>query len=653
MKLILPIVLLIAGALSTRAQVKTPVIKANFGVDGDLQCNFFNNVGGSGNDDWFVTPGGLGNFMIDTAGAAAIVAAYDSDPESRKIPFFRTQNYPAYYVDWSGAPRTYIDAVFIRDYHGNDSTVFANGSNKNGMSPADWSCPISQNVPDKNDILDMFIHIRRAGELATDPLWLFGGLGLESATGNRYFDFELYQTDIYYDRTTQQFHGYGPDMGHTSWQFDAAGNVTVAGDIIFSAEYGSSTLTSIEARIWVHESALLTIPTGFDWSGSFDGPTPGSPYGYAGIRAKGNATFYFGTENNISRYAGPFKLVRADESVVTNYSARQFMEFGVNLSELGLDPVNLLGNSSCNLPFSRVLVKTRTATAFTAELKDFVGPFDFFLPPQAQTAADMPVFCGSYGVSQLQVTNPYPTSLYTWTTPDGHIAGGNEGIVINVDSPGTYIVTQILQTGCPTYASDTIVITYDPDCGLLANHQVSLKAVYNPGTVQLDWLVTKNNDIKNFRIERSTDGKTYTPVATVNSMQGTGQHAAYQYTDNVLNLNTGNAYYRILVTARDGTMQYSKVVRVSLTSDNQTQLTLLTNPVKDILQFNINMERDNSIQVLIYDMSGKLMKTVTRHLPKGTSMVSIDGFRNWVKGVYTVKIYSGKNMFTERILLMR
>jgi hypothetical protein len=653
MKLILPIVLLIAGAFCSKAQVTTPIIRANFGIEGDLQCNFFNGIPGSGNDDWFRTPGGLGNYMIDTTGADAIVAAYLSDPASRKIPFFRTQNYPAYYVEYGGSPRTYIDAVFIRDYHGDDSTVFANGANKNGMSPADWSCPISQGVPDKNDILDMFIHIRRQGETATDPLWLFGGLGLEGNTGNRHFDFELYQTDIYYDRTSQQFYGYGPDMGHTSWQFDGAGNVTVPGDIIFSAEYGSSTLSSIEARIWVHESALLMIPAGFDWSGTFDGASAGSPYGYAGIRSKGNATFYYGTENSASRFAGPFRLVRADESLVTNYTARQFMEFGVNLSVLGLDPVNLLGNNSCGLPFSRVLVKTRTSVSFSAELKDFVGPFDFFLPPQASLAADIPVFCGSYGVSQLQVTNPYPTSLYTWSTIDGHIAGGNSGTNINVDSPGTYIVTQLLQTGCPAYSHDTIVIAYDANCGLLANNQVSLKGMYNNGEVQLDWSVSKNNDVTNFRIERSLDGKNYTRIATVNKTQGVNQYAAYQLMDNVFKLNGSNAYYRVLVTANDGTMQYSKVARVSLTAGSQSQLTLLTNPVKDVLQFSMTTEHDNSIQVLIYDMAGKLMKTVTRHLPKGSSIVDIDGFKNWAKGIYTVKIYSGKNMFTERILLTR
>ena len=63
---------------------------------------------------------------------------------------------------------------------------------------------------------------------------MFGGISLDNTTGNRYFDFEMYQTDIYYDRPSAKFYGYGPDAGHTSWQFDAAGNILQPGDIIFN-----------------------------------------------------------------------------------------------------------------------------------------------------------------------------------------------------------------------------------------------------------------------------------------------------------------------------------------------------------------------------------------------------------------------------------
>src|SRR5258706_12428901 len=117
MKTILRILIMVICAHSVQAQITTQIIKANFGVDGELRCNYFYNFAASGNDDWFRYPGtpGFGDFVIDTTGAATMVAKYAINPASRTIPFFRTMRYPAYSLMNN---KRIIDAVFIRDYHG-------------------------------------------------------------------------------------------------------------------------------------------------------------------------------------------------------------------------------------------------------------------------------------------------------------------------------------------------------------------------------------------------------------------------------------------------------------------------------------------------------------------------------------------------------
>ena len=78
MKRNLPLFLLLfVVSQSLRAQITTAIIKANFGVDADLRSNYFNGAVQAGNDDWFRFPGigsTLGEFVIDTTGAAALVA---------------------------------------------------------------------------------------------------------------------------------------------------------------------------------------------------------------------------------------------------------------------------------------------------------------------------------------------------------------------------------------------------------------------------------------------------------------------------------------------------------------------------------------------------------------------------------------------------
>ena len=405
------------------AQITIPVKKANFGVDADLRANFFDGAIETGNDDWFRNNGTVGQFIIDTTGAAYILSRYASDPSSRRLPFFRNMRFPQFSVI-NG--KLLIDAMFIRDYHGDDTTVFS-GGNKNGMNPDDWSCPVSQGIPDKNDILDMFIHVRRDGANGSDSLWMFGAFSLDNTTGNRYIDFEMYQTDIYYDRTALQFYGYGPDAGHTAWQFDAAGNVFDAQPCYRHRDDGSSSLSMVEARIWIDKSALSLTPNVFNWGGQFDGASASSTYGYASIAPKTAGTYYTGLQCGNNTWAGPFQAVLQNNALVTDYNARQFMEFSVNLSKLGLDPY-INSSDPCLMPFRRIMVKTRASTSFTAELKDFVGPFDFFRAARASAAADIPMYCGTTGISNITVTNALSTSLYTWTTTNGHIIGSNIAI---------------------------------------------------------------------------------------------------------------------------------------------------------------------------------------------------------------------------------
>jgi hypothetical protein len=650
----LPFLLLLASATWVQAQITSPTIRGKFGVDADVQNNWFNDGVLSGNDDWYFRNGSGSSsvFMIDTTGAGAMVAQYASGI-GLTTPFFRKMRYPVH-TQLDGT-KTLIDAMFVRDYHDVDSTVFALGSNKNGMSPANWGCPDYSSVPNKNDILDAYVHLRREGPTLSiaDTLWMFGGVALESTNGNRYFDFELYQTDILFNRSIHSFTGYGPDAGHTAWHFSASGNLTRAGDIIFSAEYSGSTLSSIEARIWIDRASLSITPASFNWSGSFDGDHSGSQYGYAGIQPKTGDPFYFGTENANVTWAGPYNLVRANNSVVTSFGANQFMEFGVNLTVLGLNPASLLNVNSCSLPFSKILVKTRSSSSFSAELKDFVGPLDLFLPPQATAAADIPMYCGAIGISQLDVVNPYSTSIYTWTTTNGHIVGAGTGPSIVVDLPGTYIVTQILENGCPVYASDTVIVTHDPLCTILANNEMVFKGTLTNNSVQLNWSVTRNQDMQYFTIERSIDGVHFTLVDTVNSQSYAPRYAAYKVLDDVQTLRGQYVYYRIKLSARNGGVQYSKVVKVALDAGKATGINLQPNLVRDRLQINIHSMTDREVQVFIYDVAGRLLKTLNTQVQQGYSTVSMNDFHNWAKGVYPVKVLAGKDVYIDRMILVK
>ena len=180
------LLLLLFGPIISQAQITTPIVKANFGVDatcaltismGSSQVQVM--TGGTTEQRELVVlsliPPGPPQLLPD------IIATFHHG-QKRMASFWRGMSLPKFTI-WNN--RLWLDAIYVRDYHGTDTTVFTVAS-KNGESSAIWT-PGIQAIPDKNDILDTYMHIRRAGPNTTDSLWMFGGISMDNVTGNRYF----------------------------------------------------------------------------------------------------------------------------------------------------------------------------------------------------------------------------------------------------------------------------------------------------------------------------------------------------------------------------------------------------------------------------------------------------------------------------------
>lgn len=650
-QLLLSLFLLVALTNQTlTAQITTAQKKARFGIEADLRSNFYNGFIEVGSDDWFsmnnIVGPGVGQFVIDTTGAAGILAKYTSQPATRNYPFFRNMRYDQFYV-LNGM--LLIDGIFIRDHHGDDSTMFASGGNKNGQSPGIWTTPVAQSVPDKNEILDMLMHVRRDGDgtETNDSLWLFGGVSIENTTGNRYFDYEMYQTDIYYDKPNLNFKGYGPDAGHTTWKFDGAGNILTPGDIILTAEYQSSTLTTLEARIWVHKNSLLMTPTAFNWSGAFDGDGVGATYGYAGITPKTAGAFYTGLTSANNTWAGPFKLVLGNQSVVDNYTKDQFMEFSVNLSKLGLDPLVRSGDA-CGLPFRRILVKSRSSSSFTASLKDFVGPFSFFRAPSAQIETDFPVLCPS-GVAEVFVTNPLVTSVYNWSTIGGNIVGPTTGDRITASTAGTYIVSQTLMDSCGTvYATDTVTITQYAACEVLAGKPYNFNARLQGKSGMISWNSDSEEGISYFQVERSANGIDYYSVGGRILPRSS---STYSELDDLVNFRSTEVFYRLKYVGSGGQVFYTNAIRLFIRRNNGFELVVSPNPATNLFRINFTSDRNQTVEINVTNSIGSVVHRSIEQVNTGINEWMVTEAAKWSPGQYVIQCKVGDEIFRKRIVI--
>jgi hypothetical protein len=464
MKTCLAILFLIVLHAKGICQLNTGGFHAGFGVDADTRAGYlkYGPVNGTiASDDWFSSSTASGTNVIDTSDSQNYKALLQA---GNNISFSKRMSQPLY-TNVNG--KIWLDAVYTRDYitGSTDTTTFAGGG-KNGDDPANWR-GLASSIPDKTDLVDVYAHMRRNGINVRDSLWFFTGVSTVGTTGARYFDIELYKNKISYNASTGNFSTGGPNAGHTQWLFDASGNIIQTGDMIIAVNYASGAPV-VEARIWISSTTYTNItPNLFNFGSSFDGST--TSFGYASIVSKTGATAFGSGIANFSAnpvadttYSTPWGS-RINSNWSSQYGSLQFIEVGLNLTRIGIDPAlyaSVLNSGACSSSFASIFFKSRSSNSFTSNLQDFAGPFDFLQIPVLDYTLSAPALTCAASTGNITITNNTTAGYYTWTTANGNITGSS-GNIATVNKGGSYILQAAVAQGCPVTRTDTLTVAAD------------------------------------------------------------------------------------------------------------------------------------------------------------------------------------------------
>ncbi len=440
-------------------------VGANFGIEADAYSGDV--ISGVLTDDWFYN-GISGAGVIDEATAAAMGYAAQL-AANNNIAFDLRQSIPNY-----AANNGYIwySARYGRDYvnlSSNDLTTFSAG--KNGDNPMlSWGISPGP-LPDKTDIVDSGVHMRRDGIDVTDDLWVDLMISTLSSSGNHFIDFELFVSELAISGSN--FINSGTQEGHTAWEFDGDGNVTQIGDMVIGFSYGGGGVSGVEVRLWVNRSIFNpgSSPGGtstFVWGTAIDG---GSTYGYGQIVVPGGSLL--SNVNTLATNAPPWGTTNTS-GYTNQYNSSYLAEVALNFTALGFDPRALFGSgAACDSPFSAVITKSRTSSSFTSSLKDFAGPYDFLGSAEDTqvntTITDPGPFdsCVTGETRTLQAEFYSASAEYTWyaLTP-GVVFPANgldtiSGIALDsveIDTPGDYQLGIAPLLGCDPYVDNTNIL---------------------------------------------------------------------------------------------------------------------------------------------------------------------------------------------------
>ncbi|WP_192822650.1 T9SS type A sorting domain-containing protein [Rufibacter sp. LB8] len=174
-------------------------------------------------------------------------------------------------------------------------------------------------------------------------------------------------------------------------------------------------------------------------------------------------------------------------------------------------------------------------------------------------------------------------------------------------------------------------------CAILVE-SLNLTGTFQPttNTVLLTWTTPSENNLTDFVVERSKDGKNYTEIGTVPATGTSATPRSYQFVDPEPLLF---AYYRLQLRMADGTLVFSEVAEVA---GPGFEVLLAPNPGGNRTAFFYNSPVSDELQMEIYDLSGKRYARFTLLVEPQVSRYELNLPGLAGKGLYLIR-YQGKN----------
>lgn len=166
--------------------------------------------------------------------------------------------------------------------------------------------------------------------------------------------------------------------------------------------------------------------------------------------------------------------------------------------------------------------------------------------------------------------------------------------------------------------------------------------VRNTKQVKLDWKTLQENNVSDYTVEHSTDGRNFTIIGTVSAVGSTNEVTPYSFIHTSPDLQKTN-FYRIRQSDFDGKSAYSITRQVKFIKGILVPVTITPNPASDRLQLSVQA---NNIRAMLIDISGRTLKVVDLQVGNHELDISL-----LAPGMYQLVVFQdGKRIETKKII---
>jgi hypothetical protein len=133
---------------------------------------------------------------------------------------------------------------------------------------------------------------------------------------------------------------------------------------------------------------------------------------------------------------------------------------------------------------------------------------------------------------------------------------------------------------------------------------------YNGNFIELNWAtgIELNND--HFIVERKHESEwEFKEIGFVKADEDSALRRHEYEFDNFGINNTGTYYFRLKQVNRNGSFTYSQIIEIEVFKEQEVNVFLYPNPVRDVLGIELWLPSDSEVEALVIDKTGKVLLT--------------------------------------------
>lgn len=175
-------------------------------------------------------------------------------------------------------------------------------------------------------------------------------------------------------------------------------------------------------------------------------------------------------------------------------------------------------------------------------------------------------------------------------------------------------------TGRNVAVLDNFAMSFAPNPIILPLKFTSFSANTKGQGVELKWTTANEVNVKQFVVEKSSDGATFKPLATIQAQGPATFENHYVAADELSNHNVS---YRIKSVDLDGKVNYTVTKTIFAGTNVSMGVNVFPNPAIDVVNLSFNNSADAKYAYSIYTPDGRCVQSGAQVIAKGAATVVI------------------------------